>query len=302
MNITLRQLSYFRALATELHFGRAAERVSVTQPALSAQIRALEAQTGHQLIERGPPVQLTPEGRALAERADAVLAQMRQLEGAMRDSAAIRLRLGVIPTVAPYLMPAVIRRLRGEDDAPALMLREATTQVLLSELAEGQLDAVVTATRPPAPDLVETALGDDRFLLAGHRDRLARLTAIEALRPDRLDPDELLLLDEGHCLGDQALAVCGLSRGALRVDLGVASLATLSGLVAGNMGLSFLPEISARAELAANPDLALRRFAAPEPLRTLRLIRRAGGAAPVWFRRLAAALRCEIAASTAETR
>lgn len=295
MNITLRQLGYFRALASELHFGHAAGRVAVTQPALSAQIRELEAQTGHQLIERGPPVRLTPAGRALAARADAVLAEMRQLETAMRDLESMQLRLGVIPTIAPYVIPGMIRRLRDGGTAPRLLLREATTRTLLSELADGQLDAVLAAT-PPGPQMTATRLGEDRFYLAGHRARLAGIAGIEALRPDALDPDELLLLDEGHCLGDQALAVCGLSRGALRVDLGVASLSTLTGLAAGNMGLTLLPEISARAEMAANPDLALRRFTAPEPKRVLHLIRRSGTSAPGWFERLAGVLRNEIAA------
>lgn len=274
MNITFRQLSYLVALAEEGHFRRAAERVHITQPALSMQIRELEAQIGQPLIERRP-LRLTRMGRLVTEHARQIGAELRALEAGVRRGQG-RLNLGVIPTVAPYLLPRALPALRAQ--AAGLRVREARTETLLEDLGEGRLDAAIIAT--PAPDLHEEPLFEDRFLLAGTAEILVRN---RGLPPDALDPGQLLLLEEGHCLADQALALCGLTRAAQSVDLGASSLTTLCGLVAEGMGLTLVPEIAAPLEAKAAPALALARFA-EEPARQIRLVRRRdSGDAEDWF-------------------
>lgn len=280
MNPSLKQLRYFVALAETGGFGRAAEVVHVTQPALSQQIKELETILGVELVERLPRgVRLTRAGREVLERSRRIMAEVADLERAARMTRGLsgRLRLGVIPTVAPYLLPLALTRLRARDLTLDIRVREAQTEALLADLEAGRIDAMVAALPVAEPNLAVTPLITDRFVLAGTPGRLARWAeGRSALRPDALAPDQLLLLDEGHCLADQALEVCGL-RGRGRVDLGASSLATLTGLVAEGFGLTLLPEIALRAETAAAPGLALRRFADPEPARELALIRRAGG-------------------------
>ncbi len=292
MKFTLRQLAYFQALAAARHFGVAAERMHVTQPALSMQIRELEAAMGGPLVERLPrEVRLTPRGRAVLEQAARILGEARELEAfARRGLAEEQIHLGVIPTVAPYLLPGVLDRVAA-GGLPVLRVREAQTGVLVAALVEGQLDAVLIARPARDPRMVAVDLFEDRFLLAAHGRRLARLGVVRpALHPEDLDPEQLLLLDEGHCLADQALAVCGLDRRFLKIDLGATSLTTLCRLVAADHGLTLLPEIAAEAELVAAPDLAIRRFAPPEPGRQLALVRRAGTDGAGWFPALAGLL------------
>lgn len=299
MTVTLRQLRYFAALARHGHFGRAAEDCHVTQPALSVQIKELEAALGVALAERGGGrVVLTSAGRELARRAERVLAEVAEIEQAARWTRGLggRLSLGVIPTVAPYLLPAALPLLRARNISLDLGVREAVTAVLVDELADGRLDAAVTALPTGAEGLIETPLFDDRFLLAAPEGRsLDGLGAEDLrpqdLRPEDLRPERLLLLDEGHCLADQALSVCGLQRGAARLDLRASSLGTLARLVAGGFGVTLLPELAARAEAAAAPGLTLRRFAEPQPARTVGLVRRALSVDDGWFADLAELLR-----------
>ena len=292
MPLTLRQLTYFTALAEEKHFARAAERVHVSQPALSMQIRDLEAVLGLQLLERNPrDLRLTPAGREVLARAGRILAEVRDLQALGRVAGQVgRVQIGVIPTVAPYLLPPVLARLRAADISRDLRVREARTEVLLDDLDKGALDAVVIATPTGREDLVARALFSDAFVLAGNRALLDRLGAPEGLRPVALDPDQLLLLDDGHCLADQALEVCGLSRRQTRIDLGASSLSTLVGLVAEGFGLTFLPEIAIRTEAAAAPRMAMRRFASPEPARGIALVRRAASPGAGWFDEIAGVL------------
>lgn len=292
MTITLRQLRYFKALAEAGHFGIAADRMHVSQPALSVQIKELEQTLGGRLVDRLPrEVRLTPRGRAVLERADRILAEVAELEtAARRGSIGGAIRLGVIPTIAPYLLPTVLADL-AEVDSFRLQVREAQTATLMTELLDGRLDALMIA-RPDRDDrLVVRDLFEDRFLLAGTDRRLAAAASqMDRLRPAELDPDELLLLDEGHCLADQALEVCALDRNALRVDLGAASLATLCRLVAADHGLTFLPEIAVPDECAAAPAIRLRRFEQPQPKRVVSLVRRAGIATEPWVDVLAGLL------------
>ncbi|QBX34555.1 LysR family transcriptional regulator [Paracoccus liaowanqingii] len=292
MNITLRQLRYFLALADAAHFTRAAEAIHVSQPALSMQIRALEDVVGATLVERtSSGVVLTPQGRALQAHALRVLQAMTDLEqGLRRPGQGGRLMLGMIPTVAPYLLPEALPDLRARDIGRDLHLREAQTERLLEELAQGRLDAIVVASPPEDARVEAVALFTDHFLLAGSAARVADLHA-RAVAPGALDPGQLLLLDEGHCLGDQALEVCGLNRRSARLDLGAASLATLCRLAAQGMGLTFLPEIARQQELAAAPGLTAIRFAEPQPARQVMLMRRASTPAQGWFDDLAQVLR-----------
>lgn len=290
MDITLRQLKYFIALSETRHFGRAAERVHISQPALSVQIAALETTLAASLIDRtGRGVVLTPTGHAVAAQARKVMADLRALQDAARSERGLsgQLTLGVIPTVAPYLLPVALPMLRARNVMLDLRIREAQTEVLLDDLALGRLDAAVIALPAGRPGLEEVVLATDRFLLAGSEAQIAAMAAREApLHPTDIAPGRLLLLDEGHCLADQALDVCGLDRAATRVDLGASSLATLAGLVAEGFGLTLLPEIARTTECAAAPGMRLARFAAPEPARRLGLVRRAASAGG-WFDDLA---------------
>ncbi|WP_137700539.1 LysR substrate-binding domain-containing protein [Marimonas lutisalis] len=295
MDITLRQLTYFIALAETRHFGRAAERCHVTQPALSVQIRELEDRLGAQLIAReGRQPALTPAGQEVLASARRVMGELDRMQDAVRWQGGLsgRLKLGVIPTVAPYLLPVALPMLRARDLSLDLRVREAQTDQILSDLGDGHVDAAVLALPTGVPGLVETPLFEDRFTLAGSAAQIEELSArTEALRPTELNPDRLLLLDEGHCLADQALEVCGLRRSATRVDLGASSLATLSGLVAEGFGLTLLPELALESEMAATPALRVIRFPAPEPARMVGLVRRDLSGNDGWFIELAAILR-----------
>ena len=290
MALTLRQLRYFEALAQERNFARAAEKVHISQPALSMQLRELEAALGMQLVERLPrEARLTPAGRDVLARGANILREVRELEALGRAAALEgRLQLGIIPTIAPYLLPEVLARLRATDITRDLRLREAQTEQMLAELEAGALDAVVLATSSGRAGLVEVPLFQDQFVLAASAARLAAMgQGAEGLRPRALDPDQLLLLDEGHCLADQALEVCGLTRRAQRIDLGASSLSTLVGLVAAGFGLTLLPEIALVQEIKAAPKMALMRFADPAPSRQVVLVRRVATPGDGWFSDLA---------------
>lgn len=288
MKITLRQLRYFQALARARHFGQAAAQVSVTQPALSAQIQQLEAELGGPLVDRAlPGLPLTPLGRTVLAHAESVLAELRGLEEAARDArgAGIELNIGIIPTVAPYLAPQLLPLIRGHGGN--VTIREAVTDTLLAELREGAIDAALLAFPVPAAAVEAVPLFEDRFLLALPPRALAPDDAPVA-RPDQLPPDRLLLLDEGHCLGDQTLSACGLRRDGGRRRFGAASLVTLAHLVASGQGMTLLPEIAAATD---GRGMRLSRFAEPQPGRVIGLVRAGRGAAPAWFETLAGYVR-----------
>ncbi|EAQ03559.1 transcriptional regulator, LysR family protein [Pseudooceanicola batsensis HTCC2597] len=288
MNLTLRQLAYFKALADHGNFGRAALAERVSQPALSMQIKALEETLGAPLVERNARrVVLTPFGRRILVHATRVLEELRDLEEAARwkDGLAGRLALGVIPTVAPYLLPGLLARLRAEDIALDVQVQEGKTARLLDELAAGRIDAAIMALPSGGGQMIERRLFDDRFLLAGSAARIGALGAeAETLRPTEIGASQLMLLEDGHCLTDQALDVCGRGRGHAQINTGASSLSTLSRLVAAGFGLTLLPEMAARTEAR---DLTLLRFAAPEPFRTIGLVRRATAPEAQWFDALA---------------
>ena len=288
MNITLRQLAYFKALAEEAGFGRAADRMRVSQPALSMQIKELEAELGAPLVERQPRrVVLTPYGRSILDHAERILSELQRIEDTARwrEGLAGQLKLGVIPTIAPYLLPDLLARLRAGDIALDVQVQEGKTARLLSDLREGRLDAAILALPAGAEDLVERPLFRDHFLLAGSPARIEALgDAAADLRPEQIGPSQLLLLEDGHCLTDQALAVCGRGRGHAQINMGASSLATLSRLVAAGFGLTLMPELAIPTE---GRDLSLLRFSPPEPFRTIGLVRRTSSPDGGWFDALA---------------
>jgi LysR family transcriptional regulator, hydrogen peroxide-inducible genes activator len=292
MEITLRQLRYLIALAEEGGFGRAAAAVNISQPALSVQIRDLETTLGVELFERRPrEVVPTPAGREALAHARRIMEEMGELRRISRWRGGLggRLRLGIIPTVAPYLLPVALPLLRGRDLALDLGVREGQTQALLDELRRGALDAAVVALPIGARDLIAAPLFADRFLLGGSATQVAALGG-RPIQPDEMRPDRLLLLEDGHCLTDQALAACALARDSGRLDLRASSLSTLCRLVEEGFGLTLIPELALRVEVSAAPGLALRRFAAPEPFREIGLVRRARSTDDGWFSELAALL------------
>ena len=260
---TLRQLRYLVALAEHGHFGRAAAACHVTQPALSMQIRDLEAELDLIVVERGPGgATLTEAGEELAARARTLTAGVKDLEDFARERKGLqakRLLLGVIPSVAPYLLPRILPDLQAVIPGLELKVRETQTAALVTELAAGDLDAVIAAL-PLAGDGIEVqTLFEDPFLLASPAD-----DPLRAADPRSLPPDRLLLLEEGHCLREQALGACELS------DLstfGATSLTTLLLLVAHGQGITLLPRMAA--DELSDPRVSVRPFADPQPKRTI---------------------------------
>jgi LysR family transcriptional regulator, hydrogen peroxide-inducible genes activator len=269
--ITLRQLRYLTSLARHRHFGRAAEDCAVTQPALSMQVRQLEREIGAELVERRPgEIVLTDTGIEVAERAEHILAATRDLIDFVRhrDVLSGALKLGVIPTLAPYVLPRVLPWLQSKHARLRLEVRETQTSVLLDELARGELDCVMLALPIERVDVDTLKLFDDPFLLAVPvTDK--RLTRGRVSVAD-VDQRRLILLEEGHCLRDQALAFCATNRQDVAAGLGATSLATVMQMVANGYGVTLVPEVAAEVELRDN-RVRLLRFADPEPVRTIGL-------------------------------
>ncbi|GLQ34336.1 LysR family transcriptional regulator [Amylibacter marinus] len=284
MAITLRQLTYLSALAKHRHFAHAAESVHVTQSALSQQIKELERTLGATLVERNPRgITLTATGRDVLARAKNVLAEVRDIEQVARLSMTMpaELRIGLIPTIAPYVLPHFLPLIRAQNIGMELGIREAQTDILLSELERGKLDAVVIALPSLVDGVIETPLITDHFFLAGRPQALAELPQTR-LRPSEIRPDQLLLLDDGHCLADQALAACGIAP-STPIDLRASSLTTLCGLASAGFGFTLVPEIAVANELRATADLQVMRFSGRQPSRKIGLVRRSIGIKAPWF-------------------
>ncbi len=271
-NISLRQLRYFDALAQSLHFGRAADQCAVTQPALSMQIQELEKELGIALIERTRAgTKLTPEGEKIARRGAAILASVRDLADYARHSGRIltgSLRLGVIPTIAPYILPKLLPRLRSAYPGLDLHLREAQTQYVLADLLGGRLDAALLSLPIDEPELEMLDLFDDAFVLALPADRPVPEQA--AATPKLFEKERLLLLEEGHCLRDQALSFCSLQQVQNLDTFGTTSLSTLVQMVANGFGVTLLPAMSLETE-ARHGEIKLLAFAPPVPARKIGL-------------------------------
>lgn len=270
--LSTKKLRYFDAVARLGHFGRAAELCGVTQPALSMQILDLERELGLELIERrSTGMALTGPGREVALRASKVLMELRDIEdyvASCKATLSAPVRLGVIPTVAPYLLPQLLALAHEHYPGLALQIRETHTQTLVTELKAGSLDVLVLALPLDDPEIESSELLRDRFLLAVPAER--SFAPRVRVSPDLIRNDRLLLLEEGHCLRDQALAVCELPSSGNSATLGVSSLSTVVQMVASGLGLTLLPEISLRHE-TMHRKVKLVRFADPEPRRTLGL-------------------------------
>lgn len=268
--VSLKQLRYFLTVARTGHFGVAAERCAVTQPALSMQIQELEKELGLQLLERRRKgAGLTAGGREIALRAARVLADVRDLVDSARhlsDAFSGPFRLGVIPSIAPYLLPQLLPLIRGRHPDLDLHLRETQTQRLLEELGDGDLDLVLLALPVEHPGIETLSLFQDRFLLAVPASR--SIAKNVRATPDLLREDRLLLLEEGHCLRDQALAFCHLRQVESIDTFGASSLSTLVQMVSNDLGLTLLPELSLELE-AKRANIRLMRFTNPEPQRII---------------------------------
>ncbi len=269
--LTLKHLRYFEALARHRHFGRAAEASSISQPALSLQVKELEEILGAPLVERGPrQIGLTALGADFALRAREVLRAVDELAALARASGGPlsgRLRLGVIPTVAPYLLPLVMRDLSGRFPGLDLRPREAVTPKLLRDLHEGRLDLALVALPVSEPALVEHPLLDEEFLLVRHES--ARDLPVPPLVD--LPAAPLLLLEEGHCFRDQAIAACKLPQGPTGELMEGSSLSTLVQMVGAGIGVTLIPEMAAAVESRSAP-VVLHRLNEPRPGRTIGLV------------------------------
>jgi LysR family transcriptional regulator, hydrogen peroxide-inducible genes activator len=291
---TLRQLQYAVAVADALSFRRAAERCAVAQPSLSAQLAQLEDALGTRLFERDRRrVLVTPAGRELVERARRLLVDADDLVDAGRraaDPLAGRLRIGVIPTISPYLLPAIAPALRARFPHLALAWREDKTSELTRALDAGELDAALLALEADLgpQDLDQAIIATDPFVLAtGPAHPLGRKTT--AVADSELRGAEVLLLDDGHCFRDQALELCSTVR-AREGEYRATSLATLVQMVAGGAGVTLLPGLSVETE-ARRAGLRVRPLASPAAHRTLALVWRRRAPRAETLRALAAVMR-----------
>ncbi|OYW57587.1 MAG: LysR family transcriptional regulator [Rhodobacterales bacterium 32-66-7] len=269
--LTLKHLRYFDALAGHRHFGRAAEASAISQPALSLQIKELERILGATLVERGPrQIRLTPLGEDFAIRARSIMRAVDELAGLAQTAAGPlsgRLRLGIIPTIAPYLLPRLLQRLPERLPGLDLRPREAVTQKLVRDLVEGRLDLALVALPVSEPSLEETPLFAEAFLLV--RNLSAARLPVPALTDLQHLP--LLLLEEGHCFRDQALAACKLPRTPNGEIIEGSSLTTLVQMVGAGIGVTLIPEMAARVEARSAP-VVIDRLAEPAPGRTVGLV------------------------------
>jgi LysR family hydrogen peroxide-inducible transcriptional activator len=288
--MNLRDLQYLVALAEYRHFGRAAEASFVSQPTLSTQIRKLEDELGVALVERTPrKVLLTETGSEIARRARGVLSQVDEIKSIAqrtRDPESGTIRLGIFPTLGPYLLPHVIPHLRARFPRLELLLREEKTEQVLHMLREGTLDAGILALPVHDDSLHVEFLFEEPFVLAvpsGHA-----LAGRGRLRMDDLSDQNLLLLEDGHCLRDQALEVCHLAGAGEKTGFRATSLETLRQMVSANVGITLLPALAVQPPVAQSPDVDLIAFEAPAPSRRIAMLWRKSSAMTPFFEALAA--------------
>ena len=308
MPVTLRQLRYFKAVVEHGSFSRAAESVYVSQPALSLQVREMEDALGSPLLEReSRGLVLTPLGREVHGQALRVLDEALLLEtiGKRFTEGPFRIAVGIVSTVAPYLLAGLLERLRSASPRVELDILEAPGQDLVTSLLAGRLDAAILSLPLGLLELAERELFEDRFVLAGRSERLAAFRALgdsaEASDLAQSDIGPLLALAEGHCMGDQVLGACSMWR-PQDVHRGAASLPTLSALVASGAGLTLVPETAALREQASTPELSFLRFASPEPSRRIGLVHRVVFKDQPWIDLLAEAAKGAGAALVGEAR
>lgn len=267
----MKHLRYFEALAQHRHFGRAAEACSISQPALSLQVKELEEIVGAPLVERGTrQIRLTGLGESFAARARVILRAVEELGDLARASHrpfSGQLRLGVIPTVAPYLLPSVINSLTQRYPALDLLPRESTTQRLIGELMNGRLDAAILALPVSEPALTAVSLFEEEFFLVRPQaDADKPVPSAETLQDMRL-----LLLEEGHCFRDQAISFCKISVSPSHDLIEGNSLSTLVQMVGAGIGVTLIPEMAVPVETRSAP-VSVVRLAAPRPSRTIGMV------------------------------
>lgn len=270
-NITLKQLHYFNVLAQQNHFGRAAEICAVSQPALSMQIKELEETLNSKLVERGArKTQLTQFGKEFAARALDILRSVDELKEFSRsksDQLTGQLRIGVIPTIAPYLLPKIINELAEVFPALDIHIRETLTQNLIKEVSEGELDTAIVALPISESSFTEVPLFTEEFVLV-------RPSADKGKPPpnrEMLREMRLLLLEEGHCFRDQALSFCNIQTTRPREMLDGSSLSTLVQLVSAGIGVTLIPEMALDVE-TRSANVSITRFLDPSPSRTIGMI------------------------------
>lgn len=291
--MNLRDLKYLVALADQKHFGRAAAACFISQPTLSTQIKKLEDELGVSLVERAPRhVMLTPAGRDAAERARRIVADVEEMKEAARRSQnpeAGAVRLGIFPTLGPYLLPHVVSRVRARFPQLELLLIEEKTEVVLRQLRDGKLDVGILALPLHDEQLHIEPLFEEPFMLAvPHTHALA---ASSTLTMQDLAHESLLLLEDGHCLRDQALDVCHLAGAVEKTGFRATSLETLRQMVAANVGITLLPVLAVKPPVAASPDLRLLPFRDPAPSRRIAMVWRRSSAMSEFLAKFSAVFR-----------
>jgi LysR family hydrogen peroxide-inducible transcriptional activator len=271
IGVTLKHLRYFDALSQQGHFGRAAATCAISQPALSLQIKELETILGAPLVERGArQIRLTSLGEAFALRAREILRAMDELGDLARASYSPlmgRLRIGIIPTVAPYLLPKIIKDLTARYSILDLRPREAVTQKLLDDLRHGKLDAAIVALPVSEPSLHEQPLFDEEFVLVRPLEDAQKPVP----NPETLREMRLLLLEEGHCFRDQALSFCKISSSLPRDLMEGSALSTLVQMVGAGIGVTLIPEMAVAIE-TRSAAVSIARLGHPRPTRTIGMV------------------------------
>lgn len=273
--MNLRELEYLVAVADHHHFGRAAEACNVSQPTLSVQLKKLEQELGIALVERTPRhVMLTAAGERVVERSRVILDEAAAIKALARqatDPEGGTLRLGLFPTLAPYLLPHVVPALHERYPNLELLLIEEKTEVVLDQLRAGRLDVGILALPITGEQLHQQSLFTEDFVLAvpaGHP--LAE--AGGPVDPSVLAGEQVLLLEEGHCLRDQALSVCRLTGASERRGFRATSLETLRQMVAAGVGITLLPALAVRPPVPPSDDIVLLRFTDPVPQREVAML------------------------------
>ena len=291
--MNLRALQYFVKLADLKHFSKAAEACFVSQPTLSTQIKKLEDELGVQLVERSPKnIMLTPVGEEIADRARLVLSDIDQIRAVARRSgnpAEGSVRLGLFPTLAPYLLPHVVPKIRQAYPNLSLQLAEEKTESILTMLRQGELDAGLLALPIHDEGLEMEILFEEPFVVAAPADH--PLSEKPQISMKDLDGAELLLLEEGHCLRDHALEVCALAGAHERVDFHATSMETLRQMVAASVGVTLMPLLSVKPPIAKTQNVVIRPFDDPAPSRTVALVWRSSSALSGFLMELAKCLK-----------
>lgn len=272
--MNLRAVHYLVTLADVRHFSKAAERCHVSQPTLSTQIRKLEEELDVQLVERSPrKVMLTEVGEEIVERARAMLGQaeaIRAIARRSKDPHSGTMRLGIFPTLAPYFLPHVVPEIRSRFPRLTLRLFEEKTEDVIEMLRQGRLDAGLLALPIEAEQLASRVLFEEPFVLAVPESH--SLSAKTSIKMDDLADEELLLLEDGHCLREQALEVCHLAGAHEKLDFHATSMETLRQMVAAGTGITLMPVMAVKPPIAHTDNLAIRPFDQPGPKRTIALV------------------------------